>query len=109
MINKQELDNNFFLEKLKLESVKICRNFKCWKSNSKTFTFYKSVCWSDHDAGGAQMPGALVVGITVPVVAHALSLLSPPSFKPFLAKYFGSSKGNCLACSFSFGDFKGQF
>ena len=55
------------------------------------------------------MPGALVVGITVPVVAHALSLLSPPSFKPFLAKYFGSSKGNCLACSFSFGDFKGQF
>ena len=29
MINKQELDNNFFLKKLKLESVKICRNFEC--------------------------------------------------------------------------------
>ena len=50
----------------------------------KFSSFYKSVCWRLHGAGGGQVPGAGVVGITVPVVAHALSLLSLPSFNnPF--------------------------
>ena len=44
-------------------------------------SFYKSVCWRYDGAGGGQVPQAGVVGITVLVVAHALSLLSPPSFK----------------------------